>query len=71
MRFKVQLVVCAEDGQEDTVHELTVLDKPCQRLEHLSTVRSKYTASSTHSVGAWQVAETPRQTGGAIAVRST
>ena len=52
MRFKVQLVVCAEDGQEDTVHELTVLDKPCQRLEHLSTVRSKYTASSTHSVGA-------------------
>jgi hypothetical protein len=36
MRFKVQLVVCAEDGQEDTVHELTVLDKPCQRLEHLS-----------------------------------
>jgi hypothetical protein len=37
----------------------------------LSTVRSKYTASSTHSVYAWQVAETPRQTGGAIAVRST
>jgi hypothetical protein len=36
MRFKVQLVVCAEDGQEDTVHELMVLDKPCQRLEHLS-----------------------------------
>jgi hypothetical protein len=27
MRFKVQLVVCAEDGQEDTVQEMTVLDK--------------------------------------------
>ena len=25
MRFKVQLVVCAEDGQEETVHELVVL----------------------------------------------
>jgi hypothetical protein len=35
MRFKVQLVVCAEDGQEDTVHEMTVLDKACQRIEHL------------------------------------
>jgi hypothetical protein len=35
MRFKVQLVVYAEDGQEDTVHEMTVLDKACQRIEHL------------------------------------
>jgi hypothetical protein len=35
MRFKVQLVVCAEDGQEDTVHEMSVLDKTCQRIEHL------------------------------------
>jgi hypothetical protein len=35
MRLKVQLVVCAEDGQEDTVHEMMVLDKACQRIEHL------------------------------------
>ena len=35
MRFKVQLVVCAEDGQEDTVHEITVLEKGCHRIEHL------------------------------------
>jgi hypothetical protein len=35
MRCKVQLVVCAEDGQEDTVQELAVFDKQCQRLEHL------------------------------------
>jgi hypothetical protein len=27
MRFKVQLVVCAEDGQEETVHEMMVLEK--------------------------------------------
>jgi len=35
-RFKVQFVVCAEDGQEDTVHEMTVIDKACQRIEHLA-----------------------------------
>ena len=35
MRFKVQLVVCAQDGQEDTVHEMMVLDKACQRIEPL------------------------------------
>jgi hypothetical protein len=35
MRLKVQLVVCAEDEQEDTVHEMMVLDKACQRIEHL------------------------------------
>jgi hypothetical protein len=35
MRVKVQLLVCAEDGQEDTVYEMTVLDKACQRIEHL------------------------------------
>jgi hypothetical protein len=35
MRFKVQLVVCAEDGQEETVHELVVLDKAYHNIEHL------------------------------------
>ena len=35
MRFKVQLVVCAEDGQEDTVQKMIVLDKACQQIEHL------------------------------------
>jgi hypothetical protein len=34
MRFKVQIVVCAEDGQEETAHEMMVLDKACQRIEH-------------------------------------
>jgi hypothetical protein len=36
MRFKVQFVVCAEDGQEDTVHEIMVIDKACQRIAHLA-----------------------------------
>jgi hypothetical protein len=35
MRFKVQLVVCAEDGQEETEHEMMVLDKACHHIEHL------------------------------------
>jgi hypothetical protein len=32
---EVQIIMCAEHGQEETVHELTVLDKACQRIEHL------------------------------------
>jgi hypothetical protein len=35
MKFMVQLVVCAEDGREEPVQNLTVLDKDGQRLEHL------------------------------------
>jgi len=35
MKFKVQLVVCAEDGREETMQDLTVLDRQCQRIEHL------------------------------------
>jgi hypothetical protein len=35
MRFKVQLVVCAEDDQEETGHEMMILDKVCQRIAHL------------------------------------
>jgi hypothetical protein len=36
-----------------------------------STVRSEYAAGSIRGVCAWQASEVPRQTGGAIAVRST
>ena len=35
MKLKVQLVVCADDGREEHVHEVATLDKDCQRLEHL------------------------------------
>jgi hypothetical protein len=35
MKMKVQLVVCAEDGREEEVHEIAVVEKPHQRIEHL------------------------------------
>jgi hypothetical protein len=28
MKMKVQLVVCAEDGREEEVHEIVVVEKP-------------------------------------------
>jgi hypothetical protein len=35
MKIKVQLVVCAEDGREEQVQEVAVLEKPHQQIEHL------------------------------------
>jgi len=35
MKLKVQLVVCAGDGREEQVQEVTILNKDCQRIEHL------------------------------------
>jgi hypothetical protein len=35
MKIKVQLVVCAEDGGEEQVQEIAVVEKPHQRIEHL------------------------------------
>ena len=35
MKIKVQLVLCAEDGREEEVHEIAVVEKPHQRIEHL------------------------------------
>src|SRR5262245_4379014 len=35
MRVKVQLVICADDGRTDTIHEVAVLEKDCQRIEQL------------------------------------
>ena len=35
MRVKVQLVICADAEGTDTIHEVAVLEKDCQRLEHL------------------------------------
>jgi hypothetical protein len=38
MKIKVQLVLCAEDGREEEVHEIAVVEKPHQRIEHLTEV---------------------------------
>jgi hypothetical protein len=35
MKMKVQLVVYAEDGREEEVHEIAVVEKPHERIEHL------------------------------------
>jgi hypothetical protein len=36
MKIKVQLVVCAEDGREELVQEIAMVEKPHQQIEHLS-----------------------------------
>jgi hypothetical protein len=35
MKIKVQLVVCAEDGREEQVQEVAMVEKPHQQIEHL------------------------------------
>jgi hypothetical protein len=35
MKLKVQLVVCDDDGHEETFTDVVVLQKACQRIEHL------------------------------------
>ena len=35
MRVKLQLVMCSDDGREETVTDLVTLQKDSQRIEHL------------------------------------
>src|SRR5919201_6860020 len=35
MRVKLQLVMCSDDGQEETVTDVVTLQKDSQRIEHL------------------------------------
>jgi len=35
MRVKLQLVMCSDDGQEETVTDMITLNKNSQRIEHL------------------------------------
>jgi hypothetical protein len=35
MKFRVQLVVCTEEGQAETQYEVAVLDKDSQQIEQL------------------------------------
>src|SRR6266581_7660546 len=35
MRVKLQLVMCSDDGREETVTEIVTLKKDSQRIEHL------------------------------------
>ena len=35
MRVKLQLVMCSDDGQEETITDIVTLQKDSQRIEHL------------------------------------
>jgi glycyl-tRNA synthetase (class II) len=35
MKIRVQLVVCNDDGHEETFTDVAVLEKACQRIAHL------------------------------------
>jgi hypothetical protein len=35
MRVTLQLVLCSEDGREETVTDIVTLTKACKRIEHL------------------------------------
>ena len=40
MRVKLQLVMCSDDGQDETITDIVTLQKDSQRIEHLGlTVR--------------------------------
>src|SRR5215467_10517918 len=48
MRIKLQLVICHDDGHEETVTDVITLNKPNQRIEHLglSLAESKHLLST-------------------------
>ena len=35
MKFTVQLVICADNDGTDTIHDVAILEKDCQRIEQL------------------------------------
>jgi hypothetical protein len=41
MKIKVPLVVCAEDGREEQVQEVAIVEKPHQQIEHLGFTLAK------------------------------
>jgi hypothetical protein len=38
MRVKLQLVICSDEGQEETVTDVITLDKNHQRIEQLGSL---------------------------------
>jgi hypothetical protein len=50
MRVKLQLVICHDDGQEETVTDVITLNKNNQRIEHLGLSL----AESKHLLGTLQ-----------------
>src|SRR5262249_105468 len=50
MRVKLQLVICHDEGQEETVTDVIALNKHQQRIEHLglTLTESKHLLSTIH-----------------------
>jgi hypothetical protein len=41
MRVKVQLVICVDGERTDTIHDVAILEKDCQRIEQLGLTLSE------------------------------
>ena len=54
MRVKLQLVLCNDDGREETVTDIVSLKKDCHRIEHLGLTLAEskvaYPNSAVHSM---------------------
>ena len=54
MRVKLQLVICSDDGHEETVTDVVTLKKDHQRIEHLgltlAEAKQLLKTSSSHKV---------------------
>jgi hypothetical protein len=45
MQCKLQLVICTDDGCEETVTDLVTLKKNCKRIEHLGLTLAEVLSS--------------------------
>lgn len=65
MRVKLQLVMCNDDGQEETVTDVVTLKKDHRRIEHLGLTR----ATRRRAGGQTNVASPARKASSVILAR--
>jgi hypothetical protein len=53
MKIRVQLVVCDDDGHEETFTDVVVLEKACQRVEHLGLTLAEAKQTLTRPSKSW------------------
>jgi hypothetical protein len=66
MKITVQLVVCGDDGHEETFTDVVVLEKACQRIEHLGLTL----AEAKQTLTALQQRLVEQQTGAFVAAQA-
>ena len=66
MKIRVQLVVCDDDGHEETFTDVVVLEKACQRVEHLGLTL----AEAKQTLTALQQRLVEQQTGAFVAAHA-